>query len=102
MPRRLCPPWGLGGRPNVASQGLGVRASITKILRGIVAVGFAAIVPAAIAQLGPQLPGSSALPQTAPVQTPTITNVPQVGGQQKPAAIPQQQPAVTDQRLSQR
>ncbi len=76
----------------------------TTILRGIVAVGLAALTHAALAQFVPQRPSEgvpippTSAPQAAPVQTPTITNAPTIAVPQKPAAIPQQQPGISDQR----
>lgn len=75
---------------------MGVQARRSTITRGIVALGLAALMQAAIAQYGPQQPsGAVTVPgttqqQATPVQTPTITNVP--GGVQRPGTFPQQQP----------
>src|SRR5436190_380773 len=90
-----------------AVRRVGVQVLRNNIVRGIVAVGLAACLELALAQqqFGQRLgdvmtaPGSfqTTPGQTSPVQTPTITNA-QPAGQQKPGAIPQQQPGVTDQR----
>ena len=55
------------------SRRVGVQVLRTKIGRGIVAVGLAALIQAAMAQFGQQRPGEGV---SAPAQTPTITNAP--------------------------
>lgn len=80
-----------------------MQVSITKILRAVAAFVCAVISSATLAQYGPQSgtqqPGLTApgsMLQTAPVQTPTITNVPGRTGVTPP---PQQQPGTADPRL---
>src|SRR5258708_34416218 len=86
--------WSSGGE-GAAAEGEGLEVLRTKIRRGIVAVGLAALTGLALGQQGQRLSDVMSAPPTS-VQTPTITN-PQTSGQQRPAN-PQQQPGVTDQR----
>src|SRR5258708_2093654 len=84
-------------RPGVRVE---LQVLLAKIPRWIVAVGLAAVMQSATAQFGAQRPGDGMSvpgatsqiqnPQTLPVQTPTITNVPGAAGVQRPVTQPQQ------------